>query len=327
VHGQSKPILPISLIVTVLNESNSIGTFLDSLENQTTYPAEFVITDGGSTDSTLDILHQWQLRGVINTRIIPLPGSGISAGRNAAIAASTYDLVAITDAGTTLDPTWLEEIIGPLMVGADVASGFYRASGTGTMDRVIASIIVPTLDEIHPEKFLPSSRSLAIRKSAWADVGGYPEWLDYCEDLVFDLELKRHGKNFAFVPDAQVTWSARPSLRSFAKQYYRYSRGDGKANLWPKRHAIRYGAYSVGTILWILGRDRVWPRLLLPALATIYLRKFWGRIWSGRDDLGPALTVIALTLTPIVVVVGDVSKMVGYPVGRVYQTRHRPHAS
>ena len=51
----------------------------------------------------------------------------------------------------------------------------------------------PTRDEVDPATFLPSSRSVAFRKAAWAAVGGYPEWLDYCEDLVFDLSLRERG--------------------------------------------------------------------------------------------------------------------------------------
>ena len=34
---------------------------------------------------------------------------------------------------------------------------------------------------------------------------------------------------------------------SFSRQYYFYARGDGKANLWFKRHLIRYLTYFVLT--------------------------------------------------------------------------------
>ena len=40
----------------------------------------------------------------------------------------------------------------------------------------------------------------------------------------------------------------RPHLRAFYVQYYRYARGDGKANLWLKRHLIRYGTYLGGVV-------------------------------------------------------------------------------
>ena len=49
--------------------------------------------------------------------------------------------------------------------------------------------VLPTVDEIKPDGFLPSSRSVAYTKTAWAAAGGYPEWIDYCEDLIFDLRL------------------------------------------------------------------------------------------------------------------------------------------
>ena len=80
-------------------------------------------------------------------------------------------------------------------------------------------------------------------------MGGYPEWLDYCEDLVFDLALQQSGARFAFAPRAIAWFRPRGSLAAFFRQYYRYARGDGKADLWRARHAIRYAVY-LGALLW-----------------------------------------------------------------------------
>ena len=87
--------------------------------------------------------------------------------------------------------------------------------------------------------------------------GGYPEWLDYCEDLIFDLRLRDLCSPFAWAPSAVAHFRPRSSLRAFYKQYYRYARGDGKADLWRKRHAIRYATYL----------------LALPVLLSLTLRR------------------------------------------------------
>src|SRR5262249_42544288 len=122
---------------------------------------------------------------------------------------------------------------------------------------------------IKPETFLPSSRSVAFRKSAWEGVGGYPEWLDYCEDLIFDLRLKVYcarqpqpHSNFVFVPDAIANFRPRGSLGAFFRQYYQYARGDGKADLWLKRHAIRYATYIIAIVI-LLAALRISPLFLL----------------------------------------------------------------
>jgi hypothetical protein len=84
---------------------------------------------------------------------------------------------------------------------------------------------------------------VAFRKEAWAGAGGYPEWLDYCEDLVFDFCLLADAGQAVFAPAALVYFRPRPNLAAFGRQYYRYARGDGKADLWAGRHAIRYATY------------------------------------------------------------------------------------
>ena len=62
----------------------------------------------------------------------------------------------------------------------------------------------------------------------------------------FRLQPAARLPNLWLGPTAIAHFRPRSSLRAFFKQYYRYSRGDGKADLWRKRHAIRYGAYAVG---------------------------------------------------------------------------------
>src|SRR5438046_660918 len=124
----------------------------------------------------------------------------------------------------------------------EVVSGFFVPEPQSTFELAMGATVLPRVSEIDPERFLPSSRSIAFTKAAWQAVGGYPEWLDYCEDLVFDFALRRRGA-FAFAPAALVHFRPRGSLRSFFRQYYLYARGDGKAGLWPWRHAMRYATY------------------------------------------------------------------------------------
>jgi hypothetical protein len=125
-----------------------------------------------------------------------------------------------------------------------------------------------------------------------------------------------------FVPSAWVTWSARDSIRAFMTQYYRYARGDGKAGLWSKRHLARYLAYLLGVLLVILSFAQPLALVLLALGAAFYLAKFWRRLWLGRGDFGGRLFGGWL-LVPVIVVAGDLAKMVGYPVGLRWRSRNR----
>ncbi|MFC8732585.1 glycosyltransferase [Luteimicrobium sp. NPDC057192] len=303
--------------MTVLNEAGGLPRFLRSLAEQSRFPAQVVVVDGGSTDGTVGLLRAWKAPPGVTIEVLVQPGAGIARGRNLAIERAQYEHVLVTDGGTTLSPRWVEALVGALEDGADVASGFFEPGGSTPFARTLATIILPRLDEIDPAAFLPSSRSVGFTRSSWKAVGGYPEWLDYCEDLVLDLDLKNHGASFAFVPEAVATWDARPTLAAFARQYYRYARGDGKAKLWPRRHAIRYGAYALGVAL-LASRSGA-ARIALVAGGAVYLRTSVRRV-VGRGA-GPAMMAGRLAAVPLVVLTGDLAKMVGYPAGLSWRRR------
>jgi hypothetical protein len=156
-------------------------------------------------------------------------------------------------------------------------------------------------------------------------VGGYPEWLDYSEDLVFDLALRERYGPFPFASGAVAYFRPRGSLRAFFRQYFHYARGDGKANLWPKRHAVRYLAYLVGLpfILRLLWRER-WPGWVLLLLGTgVYSGRPAQRLWENTWGWRLPARLRALALIPIIRFMGDLAKMLGYPVGLWWRWQNR----
>jgi glycosyltransferase involved in cell wall biosynthesis len=309
----------VSLVATVKNEGDSIEAFLTALLNQSRAPDEIVISDGGSTDGTAAAIRRAMDTDGTRLRLIEAPGTNIAEGRNRAIASCSGSIVAVTDAGTKPRPDWLERLVRPLESDPAIAvsGGFFEPGGNTLLQRCIAVLITPQLPEVNPSSFLPSSRSVAFRRVWWERAGGYPEWLDYCEDIVFDLELKRAGAVIAHAPDARVVWSPAPTLRAFARQYFRYARGDAKAGLWPVRHAVRYGFY--GTLLYLVGRLRRRPSTLglLTSLVWPYLAPLYRRIERMPPGQTPGDVLLARLLVPVVVVVGDAAKMVGYATGHL----------
>lgn len=306
----------VSLIVTVRNEAASIDGLLASVAAQMRPPDEIVLVDGGSTDDTVERVRRWQARG-LPIRLAVRPGANIAQGRNAAAELAQGDLLAVTDAGVRLDPGWLAELVAPFARPdpPDVVCGFFRPDPQTLFEVALGATVLPAEEDVRPERFLPSSRSVALSRAAFERVGGYPEWLDYCEDLVFDLALKRAGCRFAWAPRAIAHFRPRPSLGAFFRQYYRYARGDGKADLWRWRHAVRYGVYLGGPLL--LAASRFHPLVVALGLlgAAAYCRRPVERLvpWLRGRPLAEA--ALALALVPVIRLVGDVAKMLGYPVG------------
>ena len=126
--------------------------------------------------------------------------------------------------------------------------------------------MLPALEDIRPQTFLPSSRSVAFRKEAWEKVGGYPEWLDYSEDVVFDMKMIDCFGQFTFIPKAIVQFQPRSTMQQFARQYYNYASGDGHAGLFLHIHFIRYFTYLIAVPLGIYAALTVHPSIWLAGL-------------------------------------------------------------
>ncbi len=310
---------PVSLVVTVLDEASTIDPLLDSVAGQTRPPDEVIVVDGGSCDGTWERLHAWMRR--LPLRLLREPGATIARGRNVGIRAAAHDLVAVTDAGVRLDPRWLERLATGATPGVDVVSGFFRPDPRSWFETALGSTVLPAHSDVDPATFLPSSRSLLVRKSAWSAAGGYPEWLDYCEDLVFDLALRRAGCRFAFAADAVAWFRPRSSFRAFFRQYFLYARGDGKADLWRGRHAVRYATYLGAPLLawWARRRWSTWALLALGA--ALYTRRPYQRLAPALAGLAIGDALRALAAVPAIRVVGDVAKMLGYPAGLWWRLR------
>ncbi len=325
----------ISLIATVLNEGDNIRQLFESIKVQTRLPDEIVIVDGGSQDNTVAIIKSYATD--LPLRLLVEPGCNISQGRNRAICAARGDIIAVTDAGLRLSETWLAEISAPLLRDADltVVGGFFQADPQTAFEVALGATTLPLEREIDSATFLPSSRSIAFRKAAAEKIGLYPEWLDFCEDLIFDLRLRRVGGAFAFAPAALVYFRPRRNLRQFYRQYYLYARGDGKAHLWPKRHFIRYFTYLVLLPAILLAGALIQPLFWVLFLlgGAFYLYQPYRRLPTvishapasvKKSKKSAALWLFCLLMLPFLRFVGDLAKMLGYPAGWRWRLAQRP---
>jgi glycosyltransferase involved in cell wall biosynthesis len=304
----------VSIACTVRDEADNIAALIDSMLAQTRPADEIVINDCGSRDETPAIVERYIAAG--HPIRLVYGGHNIPSGRNNAIAHAQYPIVACTDAGLELDPRWLERIVAPIERGAaDLVGGFFKPAPQSLFELVLGATNYRDPQEIDPDTFLPFGKSVAFRKQAWAQAGGYPEWASHCEDILFDQSLRRAGARQDFVPDALVLFRPRGSLRTFARQYFLYARGDGVANLWSRRHLIRYVTYSAALALLFGARRRPWLLALMLPGALAYSRAPLRRLRARAPALSSGELLAAIALIPVIRVVGDIAKMLGYPIG------------
>src|SRR5665647_3599553 len=89
------------------------------------------------------------------------------------------------------------------------------------------------------------TRSTPLYSSAASDVykrQGYPENMDYGEDMKFNFNLKEKGYKILFNPNAIVFWRMRENLSQVFKQFFRYAKGDARGKMYLHRHLIRFSS-------------------------------------------------------------------------------------
>ncbi|MEI8361150.1 MAG: glycosyltransferase [bacterium] len=305
----------ISLIITVLNENKSLGMWLESIASQSILPDELVIVDGGSTDGTWELLQNLKITNV--SCVVAQKIGNISSGRNEAIKLATGDIIVVTDAGCIYDKYWFKKIKEAFTERVNVVStgfGPWFDPSDGQRWYLIAAATTPASNEFKHD-WLPSSRSVAFRKKVWEAVGGYPEWLPICEDVIFDLKIKKAGYIIDYIREVLVFWRPRPSFKSYFLQLFRYTRGDGHGKLWFKRQLIRYGVYSVLAVIVILSFYN-FDYLILAILAMpFYMKKFWLRYFEYTKNKSLYFRVSGVLLMPFIIAFGDLAKMSGWPIG------------
>ncbi len=307
----------VSLIMTVFNEKKTLPQWFKSYAEQSDKADELVIVDGGSSDGTWEYLVLMK-NSIVGLKIIQAPGN-IAHGRNVAIAAAMGDIIAVTDAGCIYGRDWLKKLTGPLR-GAGIewcATGFapWLAPEDGILTYLIAASTIPRQDEFKKD-WQPSSRSVAFKRIMWQNVGGYPEWIPYCEDVIFDRKIEKLAGRPAYVREALVFWRPRLTLRSYIQQLYNYTRSEGHGGLNINRQAIRYLAYGGAIVLLFLGmKFSVGYLAVLAGGVMLYMLKFWRRSWEFTKEKNIPYRILCLILVPLIVAIGDVGKMIGFPAG------------
>jgi glycosyltransferase involved in cell wall biosynthesis len=298
--------MKVSLVATVKDAGREIGDFLTSVEAQTRRPDEVVVVDGGSTDGTVETI-----RGRPWVTLIEEPGANIARGRNVAVRAASHDVVACSDADCVLAPDWLERILEPLERGADVSMGLYRPLARSFFEACAAAISIKGPEEIDPETYMPSARSVAFRKEAFEEAGGYPEWLAIGEDMYLDRRWRGLGVRMDLAPAAVVYRRPRPGLGAYWRQFSAYAAGDGEAGMHAERHLLRFAVYgALAAALASRRRAPIGAALLAGALyASRPVRRAFRLLPPGRRRAAAVMAV------PALMAVSDLAKMTGFVRG------------
>jgi glycosyltransferase involved in cell wall biosynthesis len=127
----------VTVVMPVWNRSGQVRTAIESVGAQTFGGWELVVVDDGSTDDTPNVLEGLS-RFDPRVRVLRQPRSGVSAARNAAVAAARGRFLAFLDSDNTWEPDFLRLML-TAMTREDLPaaySGMRLEHGTARARRV-----------------------------------------------------------------------------------------------------------------------------------------------------------------------------------------------
>jgi glycosyltransferase involved in cell wall biosynthesis len=308
-HGAER--LRVSLVVPVRDEAATIDELLTNIAKQTRQPDELIFVDGGSRDDTVARLRAFDPKG-IPLRVIEAGEATPGRGRNLGIAAATYDWIVMADAGTRLEPDWLERLleVHARDTSVDVVYGNFEPVTDSFFTRCAALVYV-TPKRVRDGQLMrgPCVPSCLLRREVHRRVGGFPD-LRASEDLIFMEKVRESGARIGWAPKATIWWELPPSLGKIFKKFVLYS----KHNVWAGRQwDWHYGIarqYSVAAIFVILAllHSYWWLIFILLGAAGRIAKSIWmrregrGLLWliNPVQFIGVGIILITIDLATLI---------------------------
>ena len=213
--------LEYSVVITSFNSENTIFMAVNSFLTQEISPLEVIVIDDGSIDSSWMILQELAKHESKLSIYQNLENRGQSYSRNIGVEKSNSDYIVFGDDDDKSLPNRSKLHLQQFENGSDigyVSSIKLYENGYSIEARnvKIGSITIDPLDLarmfilgevfLEGQVFVPSC-ALAVRKSAFLEVGGFDEKLRRLEDV--DLAIRFARNNFSF------EWSADMALERY----------------------------------------------------------------------------------------------------------------
>ncbi len=221
-HGSGGMAPPrVSVIVPLFNKAMTICRAMESVRRQTETEYEVIVVDDGSTDGGGDHVRSM---GDARIRVLTQGNRGVSAARNEGARAARSALLAFLDADDEWEPDYLETIfrLQSRWPDAGVFATSYRFCGTRTRSAVLrGGAGVGDMGLLHDyfQVALVSdpplwTSAVAVRREAWAEVGGFPENVISGEDLLTWARMAaRYPIAYCAIPKARFWEPEGPQSR------------------------------------------------------------------------------------------------------------------
>jgi len=224
-----------SVVVATRNRPRLVLDTVGSILAGSVVPGELVVVDqSGEPNAELSRLEH----PACDVRLIRSSSVGVSAAKNAGIAAATRNVLVFTDDDVLVDPEWLHALVGALARDGDrtVVVGRVVAGPPEVEDAEAVSITPEGKAEVHRGRLTIdplAGNNWACFRGALAEVGTFDERLGpgarfpSADDNDLGFRLLEAGYTIRYVPEALLvhrTWRAGGDLRRLE---WVYGRGQG----------------------------------------------------------------------------------------------------
>lgn len=206
----------ISVIVPVYNVENYLIRAVDSVRRQSHRHVEIILVDDGSTDASGRLCERARQKDV-RVRTIHQENRGVSAARNAGIAAASGDYLFFLDPDDTIEPTALEIMLQTMrekncdLVICGVRKLFLDARGKvkeEKLRRLDKEGFYPNIDlilklrsrDMNDVDCCGSSCNRLYKKEFFAaNPEPFPADIRYCEDVYFSVDILNACRRIYFI--------------------------------------------------------------------------------------------------------------------------------
>ncbi len=229
----------VSCVIPVRNDADALPRAVDSILGQG-YPGELTVAMAvaPSQDGSAEVAEELA-RSDERIEVVPNPSGGTASGLNAAIAATTGEVIARVDARSQLGEGYLTRAVRLLNeVGAVNVGGVQAAEGRTEFTRAVAAAMRSRFGA-GDSRFHVGGKPGPVdtvylgvfRRDALEAAGGFDESLVRNQDYELNIRLRQQGGTIYFDPGLTVTYEPRSTLRGLARQYLEYG-------MW-KREVVR----------------------------------------------------------------------------------------
>ncbi len=220
---------PVSIVVPVRNEAQSLGRVLDAcLAQDYEGPLEVIVAYAESSDSTREILANYEAQHDIV--VVENPNGTAPSGLNAAIAAASGDVIVRCDGHAVLPSAYVSTAVATLArTGAGNVGGIQRAVGVTPTQRAIARAMTnragvgnATFHRGGPEGPTDTVYLGVFDRAALDEVGGFDANLVRNQDYELNIRLNNADWQVWLDPSLEVEYTPRSTLGSLWRQYYDY---------------------------------------------------------------------------------------------------------